>query len=1168
MKKNKHIIIFCFLLLMHISFAQSFEIVLSVPWDTIGGISTYLSNSSNYGVSDFIIIDDNTVALLCNVENKVKVYNCNKNTLLYDFSLVKSVDHIAYDKENKMFYLDDYKQVYCYCADGSLKKEIEINRGGKLLTEDIIAENGNLIISNPILAGRIVENGRIISVSEQLQKRKNMAYIGNDVYVNYSKKPENGKAYINLYKNDTIFQSFVIDVEERYSTPLPIGISDNIFVYFQIYHPEDFYQGCSYRLGYYSLSSNAIIDTITTPSIHYTAQKTEYIVDDEYLYYLITAPDSLYVLRKKVNEITSKSSSVDKTIFPEKFNYQYHYNKPDNVKKKAQSINTTETPITDVGMRTEVLSRAYKYASIEWLATDDNIPGNNISNIGTQINLNEEDDGYSGSMDYYVTVPNNVSTTTNNIGMPYKWGGFTHYNNWDYLVQQGRITGDYTSTPGGYEANDNNVIGIDCSGLASRAWNLDVKQGTDYLSIQGDPLSNESDLEHGDFMIRTTGYYGGRKRAGHVRIIDEYISDNAIFAIGAEGYDIDASYVRYESFPASEWAYYTPRTMPRTDNDFDLTIDELDVSNSTVNSITINNIGNDSYYGELRYAIYNRPDSTAAEEVGELLYSYSLSPGTIFSNSSNTFTPNTNLKLYVSNGIYVLRIEYLRNKGDNNIWQEIPYENYSEHNIDDNLIGVGYNLITGKIDILSQGVCDFVVSEYFGLKSSTISTSTDDIITGSTTTGGNFTIGIPENWEKAKISFPNNTISDVYYTVGDGDLTIWSNSYTSTNNTSGGYCSTTLSIRYAMENYNGLTINQTGVGIPKLCNNDLGLIRTKSAKTKKGCIIASSFRLYYQTPYYNKNKPFDGCFLSNKRCAKIILEYSFVKLNNKLETIEDETIHSITVKDRCMCDNTLNEDNICIYISDLAAEAGYIFEEGEFYKLYINNPNDQNTDRYPYCAENSGSLIFYVSPNSETEIYKNKTLYNKNIYAKNEILISNAELNSTNLYASNKILINEKSTIKGNSSLKIEEVKSCGDEEGIILDETSKSISLKSSTNQSDSIIDDIESTEYLEFCNCNCNSSYNDNKSNKNTLFQLSLTDSIQIYPNPTESTFNIEYSEMILNVERIEIINILGQIIERRIPSSNVEMFDMSNKAKGLYLARIVYKNSKSESYKLVVE
>lgn len=299
--------------------AQDYKIILSVPWNAPDGIPTSLSISRNSGVSDFTIIDENTIALLCDVEEKVKVYDCSKNTLLHEFSLNNSVNHIAYDKEKKIFYLDDYEYMYCYCYDGTFIRKVEINRNRKLITEDIIAEDGNLIISNPIQAGMIIENGRVISTSEQLQKRKNMAYLGNNIYTDYSKKSVNGKAHISLYKNDTIIHSFDMDVEESYSAPLPIGIAGNIFVYFQIRYPK---HGIAYRLAYYSLDSGAVVDTITTPSIYFTSQKTKYIVDDGMLYNLITAPDSLYIVKK---EITSKSSSIKNNHFPERFNYYYHY---------------------------------------------------------------------------------------------------------------------------------------------------------------------------------------------------------------------------------------------------------------------------------------------------------------------------------------------------------------------------------------------------------------------------------------------------------------------------------------------------------------------------------------------------------------------------------------------------------------------------------------------------------------------------------------------------------------------------------------------------------------------------------------------------------------------------------------------------------------------------
>lgn len=94
-----------------------------------------------------------------------------------------------------------------------------------------------------------------------------------------------------------------------------------------------------------------------------------------------------------------------------------------------------------------------------------------------------------------------------NIGMPYKWGGFDTPEQFTRRLEEESVVyaGDYASAnkvAGGDASVSRYAAGIDCSGLVSRCWGLPRPYSTRELPGICTPLSSPDKLKPGDIILR------------------------------------------------------------------------------------------------------------------------------------------------------------------------------------------------------------------------------------------------------------------------------------------------------------------------------------------------------------------------------------------------------------------------------------------------------------------------------------------------------------------------------------------------------------------------------------------------------------------------------------------------------------------------------------------
>lgn len=152
--------------------------------------------------------------------------------------------------------------------------------------------------------------------------------------------------------------------------------------------------------------------------------------------------------------------------------------------------------------RMEALEIAQSFASDRWRATDENrLHG--ADRAGVEVHTPDRPSG-RGSPAEECWQPGEE-----NIGMPYKWGGFDSIPAFAAGIARGKAAGDvYTMEKRrrGSAAVSYAAVGIDCSGFVSRCWKLTEKHGTATLPSVCRKLRAAVDLLPGDIMNQAGGH--------------------------------------------------------------------------------------------------------------------------------------------------------------------------------------------------------------------------------------------------------------------------------------------------------------------------------------------------------------------------------------------------------------------------------------------------------------------------------------------------------------------------------------------------------------------------------------------------------------------------------------------------------------------------------------
>jgi len=179
--------------------------------------------------------------------------------------------------------------------------------------------------------------------------------------------------------------------------------------------------------------------------------------------------------------------------------------------------------------RTQIINNAVPYTTYIWTATKANI-WNGTSCGGKTIQ-----------------TPSWVQIGQNS-GMPYCWGGWTKTTDIQNYLNNGKSAGDI-NTDTSFGAEPNCAVGLDCSGLVSRAWGLTNKLGvTGFINISTPITLNQT--QPGDILT----YIG--PKYDHVMLIETNNQNGNYGVIESSSNDWKCS---RRSYTAAQLQYYVPR---------------------------------------------------------------------------------------------------------------------------------------------------------------------------------------------------------------------------------------------------------------------------------------------------------------------------------------------------------------------------------------------------------------------------------------------------------------------------------------------------------------------------------------------------------------------------------------------------------------------------------
>ncbi len=1163
---------------------QYYDPILEIPWNTEDGIETEWNYMYHSGITSFKMLNKNEVAVYGSVNHAVKIYNITKDSNVISFNLPKGgFQEWTYDTEKNVFYIYFNRAISMYCYDGTFIKRPELNEAYLTgVINDLNIINSKLFFETGSGFYKLSENGMFVPPEEQLNTKLNLTGTiafdsilydintidGNRLDYEYGAMGSKRTKMTAYFKHETRSASPLIIKGDRiffaYSSRINMNGERKLFTF----------------ISEISLSTGHVMSELKLPNIRYVYLEKTLESFNGNIYYLLTTPGNAKLFKLLPDDIQPNDPPVfDNIDFSPSLDYEYNYMDEidKHVKKKSleQGVgsanklkSTAITPEEGSIMRSQIMDRAYKYERIQWLAEDiQNLPTDWNSTADNPVN----DINYGDCNDYDgITIPGWIEWGTSygeyNTSMPYKWGGFTHYNDWNDLVgrlyerpSHKRIPGDLSSS-GSVSVSDECVIGIDCSGLVSRTWNLTTKRGTSNIDNCSEEIEFD-ELQKGDILNRVDHHVMIFKSYDNTQREEEYT------VIHSEGRNHGR--VIEERKSRNYVSDYTPR---RYDNvlDYDLYITNIQVNEIPLEDndgidvdITIENRGSESYIGRMRAQLYEleRDDvddlETDVMQIGNTEIASVFNSSNVTYNFSDDFVPN-NLS-----GLYGLVLEY---EDDDGNWQYIPSENYENYNG----IPVHCLIVTGTVfDQYGQpeeGTRIEIRNRLIAHKKSTSNFFKNIDITDKE---GRYVVVGSLNQEELILKASGNHSDKIVY-PGNGQAQIIDINYT--NQPVDIYSEVVWSLITNYKFSSGIKINGKKDNFLNICNN---LYETKGLKITppKYSEIVGGVNEKYRFCLRNKKVDKESGF-----CYGELGVEGTPGLFNPVYTYHPEYFLSAWEVDPKTLDpiseekmgwislpgfehkSTSKPDKVGYYKTYFFhiypgefKEIGIPLQPGKYYgfKIATDYPEFGGWDevtKYFYFMHDKKNLEVTGKIDQSLKIYDQFTF--RDAYADTDCNVT--------LEAGNKMVFNEYTHFPKGAYMKFKINPELTD-----VCSNKKNLKTTESVNQNSSVIADTQA-DALDFsCLCHPKQFSQNNKQqkslNNNTLTKdttrATSRANATIYPNPNQGQFVIAFNEEQSHAV-VELYNSNGHIhYKKTFNNVNKLLLDISTMAKGMYLLKIMH-------------
>ena len=417
-------------------------------------------------IEAYCFIDENTIALLNSEEQRIIVYSLTSKTI--EKSIQLPYGALDFDFHNGKFHVFDYNRVYVINENNQVEQEFHY----------IIPERTPFALEKfKVIAGR-----NIITIADGTTWA--LSASGLEKIDNYYWHYKGG---IKARAEKSGFKSFEISVnsaniasKKSTITINNLGLNDDLAtvrivdindrqIAFDIETATDIESETPKRFLIFTDLSGNLISKTEIPFVCSTWIKYPFIKYKNGVVYSLSSIDGLYFY-----EINPQKKTIN---LPNSTPKSYHFNDyleiidpidlNDNIEFELKSTNAGNNCVT----RTQVWANAYKFRDLVWTASSSNFVTSCTTIAGG-----------------WVRTPSNPGVSQgwivagSNASVPYKWGGFTDWNAFENLAAQGKKTGNmaiWKDTNSNYLCgsrnahiawNDNDVIGVDCSGFVSRCW--------------------------------------------------------------------------------------------------------------------------------------------------------------------------------------------------------------------------------------------------------------------------------------------------------------------------------------------------------------------------------------------------------------------------------------------------------------------------------------------------------------------------------------------------------------------------------------------------------------------------------------------------------------------------------------------------------------------------